>query len=125
MRSILALSALGFLLLAMPDRGAAIAPKIIQTHEAKVGDMVFIKLPGRPEYGYKWRLNPKMSDGLELVSVKVVGWLVAPNKNQKSQMNIMVTAKMSGEARLAFDYYRIREGRYDTHTSLVQFVVKP
>lgn len=87
--------------------------------------MVFVKLPGRPENGYKWRLNPKMSDGLNAVSVKVVGWIVAPGKNKKSQMNVMVAAKQAGEVRLAFDYYRIREGRYETYTSLVDFVVRP
>lgn len=106
------------------------APKVIFTKQVKVGEQTFVKLPGNPEACYKWRLNPGMSQGLGLVSVKMIGWLMAKKgrsifKQEKNLMNVSVAGKAAGEARLAFDYYRIQEGRYVTRTSLVKFIVKP
>lgn len=103
---------------------------VLQTSEAKVGEVVFFKLPGNPKAGYKWRLNKGLSKGLDLVSVDLIGWLIAPKGKsmffqQQSVMNVSVRAKAFGQASLAFDYYRSSGGRVFTKTSMVQLIIKP
>jgi len=109
---------------------AAKQPKIIQTSETKVGEMLFIKLPGNPKAGYKWRLNKDLSSGLDLVTVDQIGWLMAPKGRSmffqtQSVLNVSVLAKASGQADLAFDYYRRIGGRTLSSTSMVRVIIKP
>jgi len=109
---------------------AAENPEIILTSETSVGEVVFVKLPGNPQEGYKWRLNKELSTGLDLVSVDQIGWLMAPKVKsmffqQQSVLNVSVRAKASGQAHLAFDYYRRYNGYTYSKTSLVRVIIKP
>lgn len=121
------------MLLLVSGPGTALAAKelkIMQTSEARVGELVFIKLPGNPQAGYKWRLNKEKSKGLNLVSVDLIGWLMAPEKKsmffqKQSLMNVSVKTKASGQADLAFDYFRRIGGRMVASTSLVRVIIKP
>jgi len=130
MRRLLAIIAM---LLLASGSGSAIAaedPKIILTSETKVGEVVFLKLPGNPQTGYKWRLNKNLSTGLDLVSVDLMGWLMAPKGRSifyqpQSVLNVSVQAKASGQAQLAFDYYRKLSGRTFSKTSMVRVIIKP
>ena len=106
--------------------------KIIQTLEAKAGGLMFLKLPGNPSVGYKWRLNKKLSKGLNLVEVDQLGWLVQQRRSiffrvQRAQgvQNIAVWAKAAGQADLAFDYYRRMGGRTYSRTSIVRVIIRP
>jgi len=106
--------------------------KIIQTLEAKAGGLIFLKLPGDPSVGYKWRLNKKLSKGLNLVELDQLGWLVQQRRSiffpvQRAQgvQNIAVWAKAAGQADLAFDYYRRLGGRTYSRTSIVRVIISP
>ena len=113
------------------------APQIIQTLETTAGQVVFFKLPGNPSAGYNWKLNKDLSTGLELVKVDELGWLLAQKKRSfffqtqsvffqaQSVQNIAVWAKASGQADLAFDYFRKIAGRRYTKTSIVRVIIKP
>ena len=105
-------------------------PKIIQTHEMILGETLFLKLPGSPSVGFKWRLNKSVSKGLDLVKVNEVGWLMAQKGRSmffqaQSMLNVAVDALSAGEADLAFDYFRRIGGRTYTKTSIVRIVIKP
>lgn len=114
-----------------PD--TAIAAKkieVIQTSETKVGEVLFLKLPGNPKGGYKWRLNKKLSKGLDLVAVDQIGWIMAQTEKSmffqnKNVLNVSVRANRSGQADLAFDYYRYSGGRMISKTSIVRVIIKP
>jgi predicted secreted protein len=130
MRRLLAIIAMLLLMSASVSASAAEDPKIILTSETKVGEVVFLKLPGNPQVGYKWRLNKELSTGLDLVSVDQIGWQMAPKGRsmffqQRSVLNVVVRAKAAGQAQLAFDYYRRLSGRTYSKTSLVRVIIKP
>ena len=104
--------------------------KIIQTSETKVGEVLFLKLPGNPKAGYKWRLNKELSTGLDLVSVDQIGWLIVGERksmffSSQSALNVAVRAKAAGRADLAFDYYRRISGNTFSKTSLVRVIIRP
>ncbi|MFQ5625436.1 MAG: hypothetical protein ACE5FM_02150 [Methyloligellaceae bacterium] len=106
--------------------------KIIETVEASAGGVVFVKLPGDPSVGYKWRLNKNLSTGLDLVEVDQLGWLVPKRRSiffrvqrARSVQNIAVRAKAAGQADLAFDYYRRLGGRTYSRTSIVRVIIAP
>ena len=108
MRPTLAIIAMLLLASGSGSANAAEDPQIILTSETKVGEVVFVKLPGNPQEGYKWRLNKELSKGLDLVSVDQIGWLMAPKVKSmfyqpKSVLNVSVRARASGQADLAFD----------------------
>jgi hypothetical protein len=104
--------------------------KLIDTQETKAGEILFLKLPGNPSIGYKYRLNQEFSSGLHLVDVDFLGWLMT-SKDQtiffrrRDVMNVAVHIKAPGVADLAFDYYRIISGRTRTTTTLVRINIKP
>jgi len=104
-------------------------PKIIRTVEAKAGGIMFLKLPGDPSVGYKWRLNKKLSKGLNLVEVLQLGWLVQKRRSffirAQSVQNIAVRTKTAGQADLAFDYYRRMAGQTYSRTSIVRVIIEP
>lgn len=105
--------------------------KLVQTLEAKTGEIVFFKLPGDPSVGYKWRLNTDLSKGLDLVTVEQIGWLIAQKgqsmffQQEQSKLNIAVRTLAAGQVDLAFDYYRRFGGRIYTTTSVVRVIIKP
>lgn len=123
---------LGLLLLFLTpaDIASARPPKLIDTQETHVGEILFFKLPGDPSAGYKWRFNEQFSTGLHLVDVDQIGWLLA-RKGQsmffkkQSAMNVAVRTMAAGEAILAFDYYRSIGGRTITKTSIIRIFIKP
>ena len=130
MRALLAITAMLVLVSGPVTTHAANQLKIIQTSETKVGEILFIKLPGNPKAGYKWRLNKDLSTGLDLVTVDQIGWLMAPEGRSmffqtQSVLNVSVQAKASGQADLAFDYYRQVGGRTLSSTSMVRVIIKP
>jgi predicted secreted protein len=130
MRRLLAITAMLLLISGAGTAMAAKELKVIQTSETKVGEVVFLKLPGNPKAGYKWRLNRDLSKGLDLVSVDQIGWLIAPKGKSmffqsQSVLNVSVKAKASGQANLAFDYYRRISGNTFVKTSLVRIIIKP
>jgi predicted secreted protein len=130
MRPTLAIIAMLLLASGSGSANAAEDPQIILTSETKVGDVVFVKLPGNPQEGYKWRLNKELSTGLDLVSVDQIGWLMAPKVKSmfyqpKSVLNVSVRARASGQADLAFDYYRKYSGYTYSKTSMVRVIIKP
>ncbi len=43
----------------------------------------------------------------------------------QSVLNVSVRAKASGQAQLAFDYYRRLSGRTFSKTSMVRVIIKP
>lgn len=124
---------IGFVLAALVFPGGAHAgkePEIINTSEVSVGDIAFVKLPGNPDLGYKWRLNREMSRGLERVAVEKIGWLKQPQERSlfakaRSRLNVLLTGKSAGQADIAFDYYRYFGGRIISKTSIVRVNVKP
>ena len=130
MRPTLAIIAMLLLASGSGSANASEDPQIILTSETKVGEVVFVKLPGNPQEGYKWRLNKELSKGLDLVSVDQIGWLMAPKVKSmfyqpKSVLNVSVRARASGQADLAFDYYRRYSGYTYSKTSLVRVNIKP
>lgn len=130
MRKLLAITAMLLLVSASGSASAADKPNIIQTSETKVGEVLFVKLPGNPKEGYKWRLNKERSTGLDLVSVDQIGWLMAPTVKsmfyqQKSVLNVAIRARSSGQALLVFDYYRRYSGYTFSRTSMVRVIIKP
>ncbi len=105
-------------------------PKIIQNLETMAGEIVFLKLPGNPTIGFKWRLNKALSRGLHLVKVDQIGWLMAQKGRsmffqEQSMLNVAVWAETAGKVDLAFDYYRRIGGRTYNKTSIVRVVIKP
>lgn len=130
MRKFLAITicaaALGLPTYALAER----EPDIIATSEIAVGDISFVKLPGNPDLGYKWRLNSEKSRGLEFVQVDKIGWLKGQQKRSlfaeaRSRLNILLTGKAAGQAEVAFDYYKYFGGRLISRTSFIQVTVKP
>lgn len=117
--------------LALPSAAAAQkVPEVIQTSEVTVGDISFVKLPGNPDLGYKWRVNRERSRGLDRVKVEKIGWLKAPQERAlfaeaRSRLNVLLTGKSAGQADVAFDYYRSFGGRIISRTSIVRVTVKP
>ncbi|MEM8744017.1 MAG: protease inhibitor I42 family protein [Pseudomonadota bacterium] len=104
--------------------------EIEQSHEARVGQHLFLKLPGDPGKGYKWRFNPGESDGAHLVNVDPLGWLMARKGvsiffQELSVLNVAVTAKAAGRADLAFDYYRDIGKRRFTKTRYFRIDIRP
>lgn len=116
------------------SHGTAISPAAASdVMEARVGELLMLKLPGNQAAGYKWRLNKDMSENLELVIVDPVGWQISP-KSQRSSfffqsdpatMNYSVLPKRAGEADLAFDYYRNWGNRAQMKTKKIRVVIKP
>ena len=105
-------------------------PEVIKTSEVTVGGIAFVKLPGNPDLGYKWRVNPERSRGLERVKVEKIGWLKAPQERAlfaeaRSRLNVLLTGQAAGQADVAFDYYRSFGGRVISKTSIVRVTVKP
>ncbi len=104
--------------------------KLIDTQETKAGEILFLKLPGNPSIGYKYRLNKAFSSGLHLVDVDFLGWIMT-SKDQtiffrrRDVMNVVVRIKAPGVAELAFDYYRRISGRTRLTTTLVRINIKP
>jgi hypothetical protein len=104
--------------------------KLTQTQETKAGEILFIKLPGNPSIGYKYRLNRELSSGLHLVRVDFLGWLMTSKSQtiffrRRDVMNVAVHTIAPGRAELAFDYYRNISGRRRTSTSLVRVDITP
>lgn len=118
------------LMLAWAPVKAGEIPKLVKT-EVTVGEIAFLKLPGNPKAGYKWRFNREQSSGLDLVEVNIVGWLMARKdvsmlfNNEEDRLNVALKGKAEGQAKLAFDYYRRFIGRIVSQTSTVQVDVKP
>jgi len=109
---------------------AAKEPKIIETSEVSVGSIAFVKLPGNPDLGYKWRLNREKSRGLDLVKVEKIGWLKGQQKlsifaEARSRLNVLLTGKAAGQADVAFDYYKSFGGRMISRTSIIRVTVTP
>ena len=113
--------------------GAAMASEtreIEQSHEARVGEQIFLKLPGDRDKGYKWRFNAEASKGANLVSVDQLGWFIAKKGismffQEKSVLNVAVHAKATGQADLAFDYYRDIGKRRFTKTRYFRIDIRP
>ncbi len=104
--------------------------EIEQTHETRVGELLFLKLPGNPDVGYKWRFNPAQSSGVNLVTVDPIGWLMAQKGRsfffkRQSVLNVAVNAKKAGRVDLAFDYYRSQGGRSYNKTRYFRINIKP
>lgn len=104
--------------------------KVISTEEIKAGEILFIKLPGNPDIGYKYRLNKELSSGLHLVDVDFLGWLMTSKSQtiffrKRDVMNVAVRTSAPGKAELAFDYYRRISGRTSKSTKLVHINIKP
>ncbi len=102
-------------------------PEMVQT---SVGQLIMVKFPGNPRAGYKWRLNRQQSEGLALVSVDEVGWIMAPEGSsiyfdKPSVLNVAIKGMVAGEAALAFDYYRTWGSRNRVRTSIVKVIVIP
>ncbi len=130
MRRYLVIFGLFLLFLAPASFVTAKPPKIIDTQESQVGEIVFFKLPGDPKAGYKWRFNKEFSTGSNLVDVNQLGWLMAEKGKsmffqQQSKMNVAVRTKAAGQADLAFDYSRKLGGRTYTKTVIVRILIKP
>ena len=103
--------------------------KLVDTLETKAGEVLFLKLPGNPNIGYKYKLNRELSAGLHLVEIDFIGWLMTSKSQtlffrKRDVMNIAVRAIAPGEAELAFDYYRNFSGRTRVSTTLVRINIK-
>ncbi len=103
-----------------------------ETRQARVGEMLILRLPGNREGGFRWRIDRKKSTGLENVEVKPIGWMTKPN-SQKSMffrelpvMSISVLPKSAGKAKIALEYYRIYHTRpnFQPRTKFVQVHIK-
>ncbi len=109
---------------------ASEARKIEQSHEARIGEQLFLKLPGNPDQGYKWRFNPTASDGAHLVNVDPLGWFIARKGvsmffREQSVLNVAVRTKAAGRADLAFEYYRDIGKRRFTKTRYFRIDIRP
>ena len=121
------------LILLFFSAAAAVASEpheIEQSHDARVGEQLFLKLPGDPDQGYKWRFNAEASKGANLVSVDQLGWFIAKKGasmffQEKSVLNVAVHAKATGRADLAFDYYRHTGERLFTKTRYFRINIRP
>ncbi len=127
-RSATRIAALIVLVTACGPVSAAEVPDRVET---RVGQRTMLKLPGNPKAGFKWRFNAKQSSGLELVRVKQVGWIMAPERTSflfgqlPSVLNVSIEALAAGEANLAFDYFRNWSNRTWLKTSTIRVVIKP
>ncbi len=104
--------------------------KLIETRETKAGEIIFLKLPGNPDIGYRYRLNRELSSGLHLVDVDFLGWLMTSKSQtiffrKRDVMNVVVRIQAPGQVELAFDYYRKISGRTRVSTKLVRINIKP
>ena len=104
--------------------------KLLETQETRAGEIIFVKLPGNPAIGYKYRLNRNLSSGLHLVKVHLLGWLMTSKSQtifsrRRDVLNVAIQAKSPGQVDLAFDYYRRIGGRTRTSTSMVRVIIKP
>jgi len=108
------------------------ADKGDETRQARVGEMLILRLPGNREGGFRWRIDRKKSTGLENVEVKPIGWMTKPN-SQKSMffrelpvMSISVLPKSAGQAKIALEYYRIYHTRpnFQPRTKFVRVHIK-
>lgn len=108
--------------------GARDAAKV---ETAEVGKLLLLKFNGNRDAGYRWRLNEAQSHGLDLVTVRNVGWTISENREaifftkRTSVMSISVLPKAPGEADLAFDYYRIWGNKIQVRTKRVRVVIRP
>jgi len=104
--------------------------KLLETQETRAGETIFIKLPGNPAIGYKYKLNRNLSSGLHLVNVIILGWLMTSKSQtiffrRRDVLNVAILAKSPGQVDLAFDYYRRIGGRTRKSTSMVRVIIKP
>lgn len=104
--------------------------KVLETQETRAGETIFVKLPGNPAIGYKYRLNRNLSTGLELVNVIMLGWLMTSKSQtiffrKRDVLNVAILAKSPGQVDLAFEYYRRIGGRTRKSTSMVRVIIKP
>lgn len=125
------LVAIAMLLFAVP-LSSVHADKGDETRQARVGEMLILRLPGNREGGFRWRIDREKSDGLENVEVKPIGWMTKPN-SQKSLffrelpvMSISVLPKSAGKAKIALEYYRIYHTRpnFQPRTKFVRLHIK-
>lgn len=126
------LVAIALLLVAVPISSVH-ADKGDETRQARVGEMLILRLPGNREGGFRWRIVREKSDGLENVEVKPIGWMTKPD-SQKSMffrelpvMSISVLPTAAGQAKIALEYYRIYHTRpnYQPRTKFVRVHIKP
>jgi len=104
--------------------------KVLETQEIRAGETIFVKLPGNPAIGYKYKLNRNLSSGLHLVNVHLLGWLMTSKSQtiffrRRDVLNVAIQAKSPGQVDLAFDYYRRIGGRTRKSTSMVRVIIKP
>ncbi len=108
------------------------ADKGDETRQARVGEMLILRLPGNREGGFRWRIVREKSVGLENVEVKPIGWTTKPD-SQKSMffrelpiMSVSVLPKSAGQAKIAFEYYRIYHTRpnFQPRTKFVRVHIK-
>ena len=129
MRLHLVIFGLFLLLLSTASSVSAKAPKIVKNLESHIGEITFIKLPGNPQIGYKWRFNQQLSTGYNLVEVIPLGWIMAQKGSMFFQkehvMNIALRAKAAGQADLTFVYSRRIGGRTLSKTVIVRILIKP
>lgn len=100
-----------------------------KTREARVGQILMIKFPGNRDAGYQWRLNEAKSTGLDLVTVKDIGWTIRGKRGsvlfrRSAVMSISVLAKAPGQAKLAFDYLRSWGDRSPVKTEIVRLLIR-
>lgn len=105
-------------------------PQPEATHQAKVGDVVLLKLPGDPKAGFRWQLSPANSRGLDLVKVDQVGWVIAEEGKsfffkRESLLTVAVHAKAPGMADITFEYWRATANPLRVRSTTTRVVITP
>ena len=96
-----------------------------------MGKLLLLKFPGDREAGFRWRFDKERSTGLDLVTVKEIGWTIPPKRKsfffrrQPSIMTFSVMPEAPGRADLAFEYARLWGGRLQVMTKVVRVVIRP
>jgi len=127
---------MGLAVLAMAAAWAAsdawAAVEIDPTQDARVGQMLILKFPGNRRAGYRWALNEEKSSGLDLIDVDQIAWTIPNDDNVRSMffrnhsvLSIRLMPKATGEANLAFDYFRLWGNRPFVKTHMVRVTITP
>ncbi len=82
--------------------------------QVSVAENLVLHLEGKPAMGFVWRLDRDRSEGLDLVTVKELGWSFAARRGSASFtkpgiLRYLVVGKRPGKARLVFEYRRRSE----------------
>lgn len=110
--------------------GAGETQTITDVKEIHVGQEFILDFPGNRVAAQRWRLIKSKSQGLELVDVDPIGWILSAEGStlfgNNDRMRFRVLAKGVGQADLTFEHnYRGWANKYHVRWETIRIVIKP